>query len=75
MGRLPAKKLGTATPEDAAGIVQIAEVTAEMGKLHMDEAWKHPGLVRTRTRTRTRTHAHAWRTRTNGGLEAKEAFS
>mmetsp|Transcript_73315 Transcript_73315/g.162790 ORF Transcript_73315/g.162790 Transcript_73315/m.162790 type:complete len:225 (-) Transcript_73315:748-1422(-) len=36
----PAKKVGTVDDEDVAGIVGVAEVTGELAKLHMDEAWK-----------------------------------
>ena len=44
-GGSPAKKIGMVTPTDSAGIARTAEATAELAKLHMDEAWKHPGLV------------------------------
>jgi len=44
-GGIPAAKLADLGPDAAAGMVRTAEVTAELGKLHMAEAWKDLGLV------------------------------
>ena len=44
-GGNPAAKVGDVTPADADGALRTAELTAELGKLHMDEAWKDLGLV------------------------------
>jgi carbonic anhydrase/acetyltransferase-like protein (isoleucine patch superfamily) len=41
----PAKKVGVVDPEEVAGIVRTAEITAELAKVHMDEAWKNLSLV------------------------------
>jgi len=41
----PAKKVAAVSEEDLAGIVSFADVTAELAKLHMDEAWKPLALV------------------------------
>lgn len=41
----PAKKVAAVTEEDVAGIVSSAELTAELAKVHADEAWKELSLV------------------------------
>jgi len=55
----PAKKIGAVTETDVAGIIGTAELTAEMAKMHMEEAWKEGWLIEQdkwdykRQRTRT----------------------
>lgn len=44
-GGSPAKKLAALGPEAAAGTVATCEVTSELAKVHMDEAWKDLMLV------------------------------
>ena len=41
----PAVKVGEVGSEDAEGAARTAELTAELGKLHMEEAWKELALV------------------------------
>lgn len=44
-GGNPAKKLGAVSEDVSAGVVLNAELTAELAKMHMDEAWKPLDLV------------------------------
>jgi len=44
-GGSPAKFVSKTAETDVAGIINISVVTAELGKLHMEEAWKDPALV------------------------------
>lgn len=44
-GGAPAKKLSDLSPDAAAGVVRTCEVTAELAKIHMDEAWKDLQMV------------------------------
>lgn len=44
-GGNPAVKVGTVGADAAAGVVRTAEVTAELAKIHMEEAWKDLQLV------------------------------
>ena len=44
-GGNPAAQVGEVSADDAEGAMRTAEVTAELGKLHMDEAWKDYQLV------------------------------
>ena len=41
----PAKKVGTNSDDDAAGLAAHGALTAELAALHADEAWKDMGLV------------------------------
>ena len=41
----PAKKVGTNSEDDAAGLAAHGALTAELAALHADEAWKDMGLV------------------------------
>lgn len=44
-GGNPAVLIGKLGPEASAGTVRSAEVTSELAKIHMDEAWKSLSLV------------------------------
>jgi carbonic anhydrase/acetyltransferase-like protein (isoleucine patch superfamily) len=44
-GGNPAKMLSDVSAESRAGMVQTAEITAELAKVHMEEAWKDLALV------------------------------
>jgi len=44
-GGKPAVKVGEVSEEMLSGTVRSAEITAELGKIHMDEAWKDLQLV------------------------------
>jgi len=41
----PAKKVGLVTDDDVAGMAGFADMTAEMAKLHQEEAWKDLDVV------------------------------
>jgi carbonic anhydrase/acetyltransferase-like protein (isoleucine patch superfamily) len=41
----PAKQVGTPTAAEAAGVVATASLTADLGTIHMEEAWKDLMLV------------------------------
>mgnify|MGYP004359913583 CR=1 FL=1 len=44
-GGNPAAKLADLTPDQLTGMVRTCEVTAELAKIHMEEAWKELSLV------------------------------
>ena len=44
-GGNPAVQIGDVGADAAAGVVRTAEVTAELAKIHMEEAWKDLQLV------------------------------
>ena len=44
-GGNPAEKLADLTPDQLTGMVRTCEVTAELAKIHMEEAWKELSLV------------------------------
>ena len=41
----PAKQVGTATRTEGDSLIATASLTADLGTLHMDEAWKDLMLV------------------------------